>query len=287
MSARAGWRTRSLAAAANLTGLAIDVITQPRLAPAFVTAFQQIGPVDAVHPASGSATAWLAHLDILRFIVIMQYESVLIVEDDIDWDIAIKDQMRNYANAVRNFTMAASSDPSPYGSSWDMLWIGHCGEAGGVGLRQHLYTDPSRVTNQQYHSFSDVFETWKDTVSDGARSLSNSKNTVCSFAYGVHRRSAQKVLDWTSQGQNEAFDISLMTGCKSKNLDCVVVVPELMHHYEPPQLAGYVSAVSEGDGKGRSAGDEVFEGLIGHTLNIQNSARCRALFNETCLVRRY
>lgn len=88
--------------------------------------------------------------------------SALILEDDIDWDIRIKDQMQDFARASRmlvqplagttdrfldptypvpgpndqftNFYMGSSAktskpSTSPYGDldRWDMLWVGHCG----------------------------------------------------------------------------------------------------------------------------------------------------------------
>lgn len=87
--------------------------------------------------------------------------SALILEDDADWDIRIKRQLRDYALASRALTQPLSSDPStyadptylsprgvstipkdmyfdqlpstvrpldsPYGDEWDILWLGHCG----------------------------------------------------------------------------------------------------------------------------------------------------------------
>ena len=78
---------------------------------------------------------------------------MLIIEDDTDWDVTVKDQMRRYAKAVRDFTAAPLSDLSPYGASWDVLWVGHCGEASRMGVRRHRYTDPSRVTFNCPHHF--------------------------------------------------------------------------------------------------------------------------------------
>lgn len=88
--------------------------------------------------------------------------SALILEDDADWDIRIKSQMRDFAKASRllvqplpgttnqfldptwpqpdaehrqntdfNIEEASTGEPttSPYGDldRWDMLWVGHCG----------------------------------------------------------------------------------------------------------------------------------------------------------------
>lgn len=93
----------------------------------------------------------------------------------------------------------------------------------------------------------------------------------------------QKVLDWAGKGQAEAYDIRLMSGCKLKQLDCVTITPEVMHHYTPTKELGYVSLVAEQDGKGSSVEEERYESSMGATENIVNSTRCEVLFNSRCL----
>lgn len=88
--------------------------------------------------------------------------TALIIEDDIDWDINIRQQMIDFAATTRALTqplqywsLSSYADPtfenptayngqppdidfdalpqtvppkrSPYGDNWDILWIGHCG----------------------------------------------------------------------------------------------------------------------------------------------------------------
>jgi hypothetical protein len=90
--------------------------------------------------------------------------TALIVEDDIDWDIRLKSQLYEFAEAVHILTQPLASDKtryvdptfptpkkgvsdpidihvgpnsaapatiapqnSPYGDHWDVLWLGHCG----------------------------------------------------------------------------------------------------------------------------------------------------------------
>jgi len=81
--------------------------------------------------------------------------SALIMEDDADWDIRLRDQLVDFAKASRvlndraeqqrplelnhtsegtviHFEDIADEQPSagsdsPYGSSWDVLWLGHIG----------------------------------------------------------------------------------------------------------------------------------------------------------------
>ena len=83
------------------------------------------------------------------------------MEDDADWDVRIKSQLKDFALASRTLIQPLSSDPqrhadptfptpkdqseksveyqidnlpstvaphlSPYGDGWDVLWLGHCG----------------------------------------------------------------------------------------------------------------------------------------------------------------
>ncbi|KOS23165.1 hypothetical protein ESCO_004019 [Escovopsis weberi] len=95
-------------------------------------------------------------------IVYRNLTSALILEDDVDWDVRIRDQLADFAlssNALLqplSYSRAVYADPtfpvppadgpdsipdtsfenlpstkppvvSPYGDDWDVLWVGHCG----------------------------------------------------------------------------------------------------------------------------------------------------------------
>lgn len=95
-------------------------------------------------------------------IVRLNISTALILEDDADWDVRIRDQLRDLALSVYALTQPLSEDPSsyadatfpttkspdvlpasellfdnlpstvppkysPYGDNWDFLWVGHCG----------------------------------------------------------------------------------------------------------------------------------------------------------------
>lgn len=95
-------------------------------------------------------------------IVRQNLSSALILEDDCDWDIAIRQQLRDFALSTQALTQplranhVVYADPtypspnseslpavpelsfdhlpltmppkvSPYGDEWDVLWVGHCG----------------------------------------------------------------------------------------------------------------------------------------------------------------
>jgi hypothetical protein len=80
-----------------------------------IEALQKMGPDDIKHPQQGEALNWLAHLDIVKYIVASNFETAFILEDDVDWDVNIKIQMQLVSAAVREFTYVNAKDTSPYG----------------------------------------------------------------------------------------------------------------------------------------------------------------------------
>jgi hypothetical protein len=270
-----------LTAAADLTGLNIEIPKQPFITPELIEAFRKIGgPKVNGHPKTGSAHAWLAHLDLLRYGVSSNLDTFLVVEDDVDWDINIKKTMALISDNVRNFRDVGVEDDSPYGRSWDLLWLGHCGEHTDAATPRQEFEDPTVPLIDQYVGWS---KKWLPSVKAGHRAIQDGINPVCTFGYAVTAHGAQKLLDFAGKGGNEAFDIRLLDGCKNNHLNCLTVQPEIMHHYEPPKDLGYTSLVKEGDGKGSSVDEAKFETVMGGTKNIIDSARCMALFDRSCM----
>ncbi|KUJ13305.1 uncharacterized protein LY89DRAFT_687467 [Mollisia scopiformis] len=280
LSTRPSWRTRGLHAAAAHTNLDLTIPNQALPTDELITAFQSLGPSSVKHPLRGEAFNWLAHLDLMKLIAAQDYTTALILEDDVDWDVSIKEQMKLLSDAVREFTYAAPEEEGPYGERWDVLWLGHCGEPTRRDTRRLEYFDASVPAMGNYSGWAARYH---DGLSEGVRVVQRAVNPVCSFAFAVTRRGARKILKWAGKGENEAYDIRLMQGCKEKRLSCVVVNPELMHHYVPPREFGHISNVAEGNGRASEAEEEEFERIMGNTANVVNSTRCRALFDSTCM----
>ncbi|KAI1119194.1 glycosyltransferase family 25 protein [Nemania sp. NC0429] len=347
------WRSRGLEAAAKLTGLTFDIPPQPQNPQPFVEAFRGIGfrvrvigardedgdgdggnkkRATAIRPNLGAAKAWIAHLDLLKYVVAAGFETAFIVEDDVDFDVRIKAQMRLVSENVREYTRGDASlssppssldyddsdedgeededggdnkdnkdnmdnmdDGTPFGTVWDVLWLGHCGaEIDDDSVKQPLsYADPTRCP-------ADLYVGWwtanlEAHVPAGHRVVQDAgPRTVCTFGYGVTRRSAQKILVALGGGAHEAFDVLLAARCREGSLRCLVVNPQLFQHYEPLVAAGAgdgiaqgsnrsTSLVRVGNGEDTRADEAVFEARPGSTANIVLSARCQALFGTPCL----
>lgn len=127
--------------------------------------------------------SWRAHMDALWHVVDQNLTTAVIFEDDLDWDIRIRDQARDFATASRVLLQplaglqpgdAVFADPtyptvkeqdarldpprlsfeslpdtvppvtSPYGDGWDLLWLGHCGVQRPVADPRDAWAERSR-----------------------------------------------------------------------------------------------------------------------------------------------
>ena len=125
------WRVQGVEAAANLTGIDVDFF-YPREPPDeevldFRTSSEgEIG--------RGKALAWMAHLDMLKHIADEELETALIIEDDVDWDVYVREQMLQVARAFgsRQAVLEGTKKPAavrgdpkyPYGLDW---WVSVAG----------------------------------------------------------------------------------------------------------------------------------------------------------------
>ncbi|KAL4757795.1 uncharacterized protein BDW70DRAFT_163186 [Aspergillus foveolatus] len=271
------WRTTGLLAAAQLTGLNIQIPPQPPVPPEIIDAFAGLGPEDARHPNHGSAVAWVAHLDLIKYVVQSDFETVLILEDDVDWDLSIREQMVAVAEAVRRLTKATDSTGAPYGLSWDVLWVGLCAETWDQEFETQFIVDETVIPADRYVGLG---KAPVDRLPPGQRAVFYSGAPICTFAYALTRTGARNVLLDVGAGKDEAFDISLMNGCRERNLTCISVLPELFRHYIPSDKVGASSLVNTKDGEETST---EIEEEMGHTENILESARCHALWGQPCL----
>ncbi|KAK8058257.1 hypothetical protein PG994_008705 [Apiospora phragmitis] len=286
------WRVQGLQAAAALSGLNVTVPPQPTWLPEMVEAFAALSPEGVPKPEPGSAAAWLAHIDLLKYVLQSELNSALIVEDDVDWDIHIKDQMSNIAEAVRQQTHAPHDESNPYSSQWDILWIGHCGDTPMPNETVSLFKDPTVLEHKRYVGFAGTKSYLQAHIPEGQRAVYRSQGAVCSYAYAVHRGGVRKVLDFVSTGLGQAYDTKLFYGCRSGLLKCVAVTPEVMRgepaergDNAPGRMASDDGSIGgqEGGGQPDKVAVSEAEKITGTTSNIRQSARCMSLWKKACI----
>lgn len=232
-------------------------------------------------------------------------DTALILEDDVDWDIRLRSvQVPRAASAVRtmmpprrplNFIPRLEQDPPSYWgdhSTWDLLYLGHCGDyfhtvsyqglASGKlytlnGVEHIVYNDPTLPPRSQLHPFTqELFSAL--AMPEHTRAFHRSKFPLCSFGYAISRPAAKLLqsnltpLKLKPEGPR-AFDVALLHACAKgsqettrisaarlantpsdphRGLRCWTLNSELFHH---------MPGESEIANVGKTMGEESGQGL--------------------------
>lgn len=188
------------------------------------------------------------------------YSTALILEDDADWDVAIRQQTPAIANAIRTLTNGAVG---PWGFNWDLIALGHCG---GGAVSDDNYLIISDNTTGPAADFRTLWGPEKD-LKDHTRFVHGTHGAVCAFGYAVTRHGAQKLIDHVS-GSGVPLDLDYASFCSS-GLNCYAVTPEIIHHQ---RWTGH-RVTSSGKGHGALEEGETSQKF---TINIEHSARCNS-----------
>lgn len=193
-------------------------------------------------------------------IVRSNYSTALILEDDADWDVAIRQQAPAIADAIRTLTYGSVG---PWGFNWDLIALGHCG-GGKVDDSKFLVIKDN--TTGPAADFRTLWGPEKE-LKDHTRFVHGTHGAVCAFGYAVTRHGAQKLIDHLS-GSGVPLDLDYASFCSS-GLACYAVTPEIIHHQ---RWTGH-RVTSSGKGHGAL---EPGENVQKFTINIEHSARCNS-----------
>jgi hypothetical protein len=172
----------------------------------------------------GEVGCWRGHMNVIREIATSGIGSALVLEDDTDWDVNITKQAEKLAIAVQDTISqlpkeqqkCSPDSDSPYGSCWDILWIGHCG-GWPPGKEYRQYSSVIRGDNTMPPVF-DIEDLTNDLapldepcaghpghlpegvvcesprLSPDERIVQYKGSPICTFGYAVSQRGARKML---------------------------------------------------------------------------------------------
>ncbi|KAF1951634.1 hypothetical protein CC80DRAFT_575190 [Byssothecium circinans] len=265
ISAATSKRRAGLLWAANLTGIEIVIPEQPVWTDEELKAFKK---KEESRIDKGSAMAWLGHLNALKWFLQSGLETALIIEDDADWDIALR------TSQVALAAESLQSILSPNTSSWELLHLGH-------GL-EHIDDDLfHRIHSHPYATYSDATVPPQDALDATSTVLHNlavpekgrlwhrSFWPLGSYAYAVTRASATRLLTHYSTEKAVAYDVALLEACRDKAWSCWTLEPGLINEYKVPSEIGNVN--QGGEIKEQNPGLVADE--IAHTANIRCGVR--------------
>ncbi|KAJ5289954.1 uncharacterized protein N7443_010207 [Penicillium atrosanguineum] len=195
---------------------------------------------------------WRAHMNALVKIIENSYSSALIFEDDADWDVNIKSQLHEFARGLHSLQGNEKvSQEHPYGTDWDVLWIGGCGSEPNKNETQ-FYAIPNDPTlpSHQYRRWDlgGTPDSWKEQFpEDSTRFAFRAEAACCLFGYAVSNRGARKILAALSIDHLEQPVDNAMSGLCGGNsgrrqIDCFATFPQLIGTY---RKAGPASSDSE------------------------------------------
>jgi hypothetical protein len=175
------------------------------------------------------------------------------MEDDADWDIRIKAQMRQFAQAsqvlfqpltnsggyadstfpqphdsdttpvlgLRMFSSVAQPAWSPYGDEWDLLWLGHCGtKFPSASLNPSLPRGRVVISDDEtVPAAHHIVKLWgsdelQEQYPNHTRVVHHTSEMVCTLGYAVTQAAARRIL--YSLGLDKVigpYDIGLSAYC--------------------------------------------------------------------------
>jgi hypothetical protein len=276
------WRLSGLHTAATFTGLNLTAPKQPDWTEEEVNVFRRKKKTPSASSARreevygigpGQARCWLGHLNALRNVIANGWATALIMEDDADWDIKIKEQMKLVAPMIKELTNATRSSNSPYGDSWDLLWLGHAGDP--IDFKDGNYVATMDQTLPESTIYRHVYG-GRSYFPPQLRVVHYSIAPLCTFAYAVTQAAALKMYALSRGGQDRIITMNMRKWCTQGTLRCVTVNPELFHHHKKAgEVASQIAIVEGWDGRAAPA-------ELTYTANIRYSARCNS--NSTALV---
>lgn len=226
--------------------------------------------------------SWRAHANVWRtFLERRLYDTVLILEDDLDWDVNIGAIMERIAQ----HTPAAASTP-PYGhETWDVYWFGACLHGHNKSktapeqfsdIQAARFDDPLgpnaaqlRDYDRKYFAKHTAGGPYKDS---GERVIHQAYEPICTMAYAITRRGAQRLLYNAGYRRLDGpVDIAMAMAARDGRLKGWVVWPPAITAW---RIGGGrdsdIQKIPQGEGRGNDGG-------WSHVL--RNSAR-RAMASE-------
>ncbi|KAK9478298.1 hypothetical protein V1514DRAFT_307396 [Lipomyces japonicus] len=234
---------------------------------------------------------WRAHVDTWRHIIENNIQTALILEDDIDWDVNLKQILSKVSNQMKTNTALRLEPESewekystPYGSDWDLLFLGQCLDLAPPHLRSDLkiiYDDEDVPSlDQTAHNFRQMLRSLNVTGDDigKKRVITPSWGPACTMGYGVTRRGAQRLLlNLSYLGLRGPVDNDMAWTFQDGKLRGYSVNPPIFNPWRVGGQKDSDNFTPNSDQSIEGSGNKA-----GSSSNIKNSAR-KALVNALAL----
>ncbi|KAK2019102.1 family 25 glycosyltransferase [Colletotrichum eremochloae] len=181
--------------------------------------------------SAGEKGCWRSHANAWRSMLRANAKTVLIMEDDVTWDINVKEVMRLAAsnlaallNGTSMFDIGQSKSKmeqtfaDPWNShQWDLITFGQCGDGDGWKSERIKYNDP--YTNGKKSEYFGV------GLKGGRRMVRRAGGMTCTGAYALSARGAAKLLLRSNFDLNLPVDVIMNDMIANNQLQAYSVWP--------------------------------------------------------------
>ena len=249
----------------------------------------------------GSVLAWLGHLNALRWFLSTNLETVMILEDDVDWDIHLRTiQVPQAAAAIRRLVRGQTEPPGELqykaewnnywgnSSTWDMMYLGHCGDifwpkSWSNSVPRVIYPDPTLPPRRELHPYTAKFLE-SISIPEDTRMIHQSIFPLCTFGFALTRNAAYRLLteiaSREADGGTMAYDVRVLEGCRDFGLKCWSANPELFHHMDAESEIANINYGTDDTKAGADEAGRLKPLRVGKAPNIACGARSRNFFTR-------
>lgn len=161
----------------------------------------------------------------------------------------------------------------PYGDSWDIIWIGHCGSSRDGNVRAYTWNDTS-VPPEDRESTFDIGLSSEQHM-PGTRTVFQFGRTTCTTGYAISNRGARKLAEYVKESDDN-IDLKLSAVCSSRpDMTCLGVWPQIITAAETASNIDH-SASEDGDDGSPEAEGEAEAPKVEAGPALQYSARVNA-----------
>ncbi|KAI9773240.1 MAG: hypothetical protein M1839_002202 [Geoglossum umbratile] len=194
---------------------------------------------------------WRSHVNAWKHVLESGVETALILEDDADWHVNIKDQMRLLSqNMMRHGSPLLMPNGgtemvkekgkegvlAPYTLDWDIFWVGQCVQANnreGGKRPGFTYKDTAGPYNDEPQSdFKEellIHGVDYDKGEKSMRVVAEASGPACTTGYAVTRTGAHRLLyNLGYLGPQAPVDLQLLSLCARRELRTIWIAPPLI-----------------------------------------------------------
>ncbi|EPS34900.1 putative lipopolysaccharide beta-1,4-N-acetylgalactosaminyltransferase [Penicillium oxalicum 114-2] len=188
---------------------------------------------------------WRAHANVWKRMLDEDIESAMVIEDDVDWDVHVRDIFTEMSAQLAeqtlfpNLSHAVNSSTAPYGAGWDLLYIGSAWDIPNTNNRPPhlLYHDPFAPTRDNTGgAYVSELEGWGAIVNHTSRHrlISPSWYPVSTIGYAVSKRGAQKLLYNLGgyQGLTAPVDLAMIGLIQKGIVESYTIIPPMITRYK-------------------------------------------------------